>query len=155
DHDAPLAAVRIVSVDERDRGRPRRPCLVAAPFRARRARRSRRRVRARQPRIDGGLRHRGASAFVPLLLRDGRDAPREIGDDDRARGAPPLWRAPAEAEPAMTRSHLLLALGALLVLGAVNYSIVAKESIKANGEAIYLDLTPIDPRSLVQGDYMA
>ncbi len=55
----------------------------------------------------------------------------------------------------MTRSRLLLALGALLVLGAVNYSIVAKESIKANGETIYLDLAPLDPRSLVQGDYMA
>jgi len=55
----------------------------------------------------------------------------------------------------VTRARLLLALGALLVLGTVNYSIVAKENIKAKGEVIYLDLAPIDPRSLVQGDYMA
>ena len=44
---------------------------------------------------------------------------------------------------------------ALLVLVAVNVSIAAKESIKTEGERIYLALAPIDPRSLMQGDYMA
>ena len=44
---------------------------------------------------------------------------------------------------------------ALLVLVAVNVSIAAKERIKTEGERIYLALAPIDPRSLMQGDYMA
>lgn len=49
----------------------------------------------------------------------------------------------------------LILLGALLVLGAVNVSVVGKERIKRSGEVIYLPLAPVDPRSLVQGDYMA
>jgi uncharacterized membrane-anchored protein len=51
--------------------------------------------------------------------------------------------------------RILIALGALLVLGSVNYSIHAKEEIKRNGEVMYLALAPVDPRSLMQGDYMA
>jgi len=42
-----------------------------------------------------------------------------------------------------------------LVLVSVNVSIVAKERIKSQGERIYLELAPVDPRSLMQGDYMA
>jgi uncharacterized membrane-anchored protein len=49
----------------------------------------------------------------------------------------------------------LIGLGALLVLGAVNFAIVAKEHIKRDGEPVYLALAPVDPRSLLQGDYMA
>ena len=49
----------------------------------------------------------------------------------------------------------LIALGALLVLGAVNGAIVGKERIKREGEVVYLRLAPVDPRSLMQGDYMA
>ncbi len=49
----------------------------------------------------------------------------------------------------------LIALGALLVLGAVNFAIVGKEHIKRDGEVVYLALAPVDPRSLMQGDYMA
>jgi uncharacterized membrane-anchored protein len=37
----------------------------------------------------------------------------------------------------------------------VNYSIYAKERIIRTGERIYLELAPVDPRSLMQGDYMA
>lgn len=43
----------------------------------------------------------------------------------------------------------------LLVLGAVNWSIYGKERIIRSGEVIYLELMPVDPRSLMQGDYMA
>ena len=43
----------------------------------------------------------------------------------------------------------------LLVLIAVNGSILAKERIRSNGERIFLELAPVDPRSLMQGDYMA
>ena len=49
----------------------------------------------------------------------------------------------------------LIVLGALLVLAAVNHAIVGKERIKRGGEKVYLQLLPVDPRSLMQGDYMA
>ena len=48
-----------------------------------------------------------------------------------------------------------IAAAVALVLVAVNHSILAKESIKTKGERIYLALAPVDPRSLMQGDYMA
>lgn len=53
----------------------------------------------------------------------------------------------------LTRALLLVA--GIIVLVAVNGSIFAKEHIRKNGERIYLELAPVDPRSLMQGDYMA
>jgi len=55
----------------------------------------------------------------------------------------------------MSRARVLIIAGALLVLGAVNYSIYAKERIKRDGVVVYLDLAPVDPRSIMQGDFMA
>ena len=55
----------------------------------------------------------------------------------------------------MTGPRWLTLLGAALVFGALNFSIVGKENIKRSGEIIYLRLAPVDPRSLMQGDYMA
>jgi uncharacterized membrane-anchored protein len=55
----------------------------------------------------------------------------------------------------ITASRLLILLGALLVLAALNYAIYGKEHIKRSGEIVYLKLAPVDPRSLMQGDYMA
>jgi len=52
-------------------------------------------------------------------------------------------------------SRALIVVGVLLVLGALNAAIVAKERIKRSGEIVYLALAPVDPRSLIQGDYMA
>jgi uncharacterized membrane-anchored protein len=52
-------------------------------------------------------------------------------------------------------TRALTLVGALLVLGGVNYAIVAKERIVRSGLTIYLELLPVDPRSLMQGDYMA
>ena len=49
----------------------------------------------------------------------------------------------------------LIALGALLTLGAANYSIWQKERVIAEGQKLYVALAPRDPRSLMQGDYMA
>ena len=54
----------------------------------------------------------------------------------------------------MSTTRIFIVAGALLVLGAVNFSIAGKERIKRDGEVIYLDLAPVDPRSLMQGDYM-
>lgn len=41
-----------------------------------------------------------------------------------------------------------------LILAFFNYSIAEKEDIKNHGEIIYLMLAPVDPRSIMQGDYM-
>lgn len=43
----------------------------------------------------------------------------------------------------------------VIILGLVNWSIVGKEKHMAEGKIVFLDLVPIDPRSLMQGDYMA
>ena len=53
----------------------------------------------------------------------------------------------------MTRALMLIA--ALIVLVAINGSILGKERIKTHGQRIYLELGSVDPRSLMQGDYMA
>ncbi|PID46691.1 MAG: hypothetical protein CSB47_02620 [Proteobacteria bacterium] len=52
------------------------------------------------------------------------------------------------------RKHwvVLLGLGILLL---VNYGIYKKEQLLTQGRAVLLELAPVDPRSLMQGDYMA
>jgi uncharacterized membrane-anchored protein len=52
-------------------------------------------------------------------------------------------------------TRVITLLGAVAVLGGVGYSIHAKEGIIKSGAVIYLALAPVDPRSLMQGDYMA
>lgn len=42
----------------------------------------------------------------------------------------------------------------VLTLILVNYSIWKKEAILSEGKVIYLQLAPVDPRSIMQGDYM-
>lgn len=49
----------------------------------------------------------------------------------------------------------LAAIATLLILIAVNWAILDKEKHLAEGEVVYLELAPVDPRSLMQGDYMA
>jgi uncharacterized membrane-anchored protein len=43
----------------------------------------------------------------------------------------------------------------VVILALVNWSIFSKEKQLAEGKIVYLDLAPVDPRSLMQGDYMA
>jgi uncharacterized membrane-anchored protein len=52
-------------------------------------------------------------------------------------------------------TRIVVVAATVLVLAAVNGSILAKERIRSNGERIFLELAPVDPRSLMQGDYMA
>ena len=52
------------------------------------------------------------------------------------------------------RSALALLAG-VAALALVNFSIAGKERQLATGRVIYLELAPLDPRSLMQGDYMA
>jgi len=42
-----------------------------------------------------------------------------------------------------------------VILVLVNFSIAGKERLLAGGRVVYLELAPVDPRSLMQGDYMA
>jgi uncharacterized membrane-anchored protein len=48
-----------------------------------------------------------------------------------------------------------LAVLTLLVLLVVNFLIFQKERLLASGQTVFLELAPVDPRSLIQGDYMA
>ena len=43
---------------------------------------------------------------------------------------------------------------ALMVVVAANFAIWRKEDLIANGQPVFVDLAPTDPRSLMQGDYM-
>ena len=44
--------------------------------------------------------------------------------------------------------------GLLLVMGAFAYSVWQKEQVLEQGEQLLIRLAPVDPRSLMQGDYM-
>lgn len=53
-----------------------------------------------------------------------------------------------------TRKWIFLA-GISLILVVINYQIYHKEQVLNQGQLVLLDLAPRDPRSLIQGDYMA
>lgn len=42
----------------------------------------------------------------------------------------------------------------LLILVIINYMIIQKEATISNGRTMLLSLAPVDPRSIMQGDYM-
>lgn len=48
-----------------------------------------------------------------------------------------------------------LALSIALVLGLAAWSVLGFETLLRQGRTVYLELAPVDPRSLMQGDYMA
>ncbi len=50
---------------------------------------------------------------------------------------------------------IVMLLAALIVLGLVNIQIVGREAVVLQGTTMLLRLAPRDPRSLLQGDYMA
>jgi uncharacterized membrane-anchored protein len=52
------------------------------------------------------------------------------------------------------RSAIAL-IACLAVLALVDFSIAEKERQLESGTVVYLELAPVDPRSLMQGDYMA
>jgi len=52
------------------------------------------------------------------------------------------------------RSAIAL-IACLAVLALVDFSIRGKERQLAEGSVVFLELAPVDPRSLMQGDYMA
>ncbi|MDQ1818161.1 GDYXXLXY domain-containing protein [Massilia sp. CCM 9210] len=86
----------------------------------------------------------GAGALFALIawlaIRDG--APVVSGDS---------------ATPARNETHagrIGIALTAFAVLAIANIGIWQKESLIANGRPVLVELAPVDPRSLMQGDYM-
>lgn len=70
------------------------------------------------------------------------------------RAAPKTEAAPA-ATVSPGRSRLGIALCGAAVLTVTNVAIWQKEDLIAHGQPVYVELAPVDPRSLMQGDYMA
>jgi len=50
--------------------------------------------------------------------------------------------------------RLLVLVAAVLVLAIINFEIYKKEQLLIEGRTVLLRLAPVDPRSLMQGDYM-
>ena len=53
------------------------------------------------------------------------------------------------------KQRLWIALGLFWVLGATAWVVWSNERILSGGQTVLLELAPVDPRSLMQGDYMA
>jgi len=53
------------------------------------------------------------------------------------------------------RNRWIIVLTTVVVLVTVNWAVWQKERHLSEGEIVYLELAPVDPRSLMQGDYMA
>src|SRR5690554_690927 len=51
--------------------------------------------------------------------------------------------------------RLIVVAALVLILVLINWQIWSKERHLAEGEVVFLELAPVDPRSLMQGDYMA
>jgi uncharacterized membrane-anchored protein len=49
---------------------------------------------------------------------------------------------------------IFIIINLFLLIGYFNWSIYAKERILEKGKLVLLELAPVDPRSLMQGDYM-
>ena len=63
--------------------------------------------------------------------------------------------AASPLHPARRRALAGLALALTLALALPAYAIWSKERVLASGRTVLLHLAPVDPRSLIQGDYMA
>ena len=50
---------------------------------------------------------------------------------------------------------IIVLLTGIGILALVNFSIYRNERVLADGRLVFLELAPVDPRSLMQGDYMA
>lgn len=49
---------------------------------------------------------------------------------------------------------IIILINLIILLGLFNNSILQKEELLADGQLVLLELAPVDPRSLMQGDYM-
>ena len=51
-------------------------------------------------------------------------------------------------------SLFVIVINLLIILGVVNYLSLEKQTVIKQGKTVFLELAPVDPRSLMQGDYM-
>ena len=65
-----------------------------------------------------------------------------------------LASAASSAAAGGRRVGVLVLLGGVLALGLANVDVWRKETVIAQGQRILVPLAPVDPRSLMQGDYM-
>lgn len=49
----------------------------------------------------------------------------------------------------------IILLNLIILLGYLSFSVIEKEALLKNGQLVLLELAPVDPRSLMQGDYMS
>lgn len=49
---------------------------------------------------------------------------------------------------------IIILINLIILLGLFNNSILQKEELLTDGQLVLLELAPVDPRSLMQGDYM-
>lgn len=49
---------------------------------------------------------------------------------------------------------IIILINLIILLGLFNNSILQKEELLIDGQLVLLELAPVDPRSLMQGDYM-
>ncbi len=60
--------------------------------------------------------------------------------------------APSAAQPRFARAGIVITL--LAILAVANLGIRDKEALIREGQPVYVELAPVDPRSLMQGDFM-
>jgi uncharacterized membrane protein/uncharacterized membrane-anchored protein len=85
-----------------------------------------------------------------LAAADGEESPAENGASERDASAPGSFAVPPWDKAARVATAASLA----VFLGFFAWSAYDKEMLLANGRVVILPLRPVDPRSLMQGDYM-
>lgn len=90
----------------------------------------------------------GAPGVILLLGAGLLTWPRENRAGERPAASRPR-------QPGAARWRLAAVAVMLATLGAFQYAIFDKERLLATGDTLLLPLAPVDPRSLMQGDYMA
>ena len=78
-------------------------------------------------------------AIVTLFLHARYKAPSQSAVENHSVFKAPIW---------------LVGVFVIALLGAVNYKVQQFEDVLATGKPIVLKIAPVDPRSLMQGDYM-
>lgn len=86
-----------------------------------------------------------------LLVAAVRDLRREAVP---AAVLPLLAPQPGERRTWLRPPVLMPLAGAILMLTLVNWQIWQQEDVLARGRSVYFEIGPVDPRSLMQGDYM-
>ena len=96
-----------------------------------------------------------ASGLVLLALRRLWPAAAGVGVGTALEGAPDRGAAQASRAPMPSWLRASPAAAFLLVAGVTAHAVVDFERVLAAGRIVLIELAPVDPRSLMQGDYMA